>query len=108
MLLQLEVVKKKIEKKRKKKSTKTTGVKVRHKQVDRRKYRKLSPYIFFLFEIAILAEFNYIVITLLGLNTIIASLLIGVNIYVVLHCFHKLMDVLERCRFIKSYNKYKT
>ena len=79
---------------------------MKQKESERRKHRAIAPYLFFLFQIAVLVEFNYIIINLLGLNTIIVYLLIGLNLYVLLHCFHRLVDVLERSNLIKSYNKY--
>ena len=78
---------------------------MRQRQSERRQYRALSPYLFFLFEIGILAEFNYIVINLFGLDTKISYFLILINLYVVLNCFNKLVNVLRRCKFVKNYNR---
>ena len=77
---------------------------MKQRESERRKYRVFAPYMFFLFQIAILIEFNYIIIELFGLNTTIAYLLIGTNLYIVLLCYHRLLDILERSKFFKTYN----
>ena len=73
---------------------------------ERRKCRDVAPYIFFVFEIMIVAELIYMLTSAVTLNTWAYVILGIVTLFIVAKLFGRMMSILNRCKISKNRDKY--
>lgn len=68
---------------------------------ERRKCRKLSPYLYLMLELSILAQAAYIYLYLLGFDRVSVVPLVGVALYITWKRLQRTLYVLQRCKLLR-------
>jgi len=66
---------------------------------ERRKCKKLSPYLFLMLEVAMFMEVAYVYFLVFGIHSTTIILLSVIMIYLSIQSYSRTMNILGRCKF---------